>query len=124
MGAFICCRLAEGMSLTKILQIDGMPSMMTIMNWLKAFADFREDYTLAPARFQQEVLCDELRDIADEGNPDEPWRAFLRVNSRKFLIMGMRGKYGVSHSRERLSEDEAPLQIEVITGVPDDGDGL
>jgi hypothetical protein len=124
LGGTICDAIAEGHSLTSILKNDGMPSMGTVMRWLQKFKEFRELY-IAARNFQQETLCDELRDIADNENANEPWRAFLRVSTRKFLIGRLRSKkYGDYATCDWLTGADEPLRIEVITGVPDDGDGL
>ena len=124
LGATICDALAEGHSLTSTLKNEGMPSMGTVMRWLQKIDEFRELY-IAARRFQQETLCDELRDIADNENSDEPWRAFMRVSTRKFMIGRLRSKkYGEYATCDWLIEEAPPEQIEVITGVPDDDDGL
>ncbi|HET9161555.1 MAG TPA: hypothetical protein VFN88_13170 [Caulobacteraceae bacterium] len=122
-AALICDGLAEGKSLACVLRENpDLPRNSTVMRWLAEHEDFRELYELA-RRFQAEVLFDEIREIADGENAQDPWRASLRVSSRKWMVARMHPKkYGAypCHRRWAVEGDRATAVIEVITGVPDD----
>lgn len=65
----ICARLAEGESLRAICRDDGMPCASTVFAWLDADEFFRSKYARA-REVQAEMLADELREIADDGQND------------------------------------------------------
>ena len=108
-GAEICFRLAEGVSLSKICEGDEFPARRTVNRWL--FDALPEDdprlefrYHYARARLAQaEHWADEIIDIADDDlrdygtdehgkpvqNPEHIQRARLRIDTRKWILSKM-----------------------------------
>lgn len=78
----ICNRLAGGMSLRKICEIDGMPSRETVRNWRLVYPEFNRQYHLA-RQDQADYWADEIVDIADEAKDVQLAR--LRVDARKWI---------------------------------------
>jgi hypothetical protein len=124
----ICVRIAEGDSLRKICEEEGMPERVTIYRWLQAFPDFCNQYTRA-REDQADTLADEIMAIADE-TPDlnpildkngalieiQLHSAYLqwqkqRIDARKWTAMKLKPKkYG---DRQILAGDsEAPLEVQ------------
>jgi len=128
----ICLRIAEGESLRSVCRDDAMPDKRTVMRWLTAHDEFRDQYVLA-REVQADHFADEMIEIADDATND--WmerkrkdgsietvldnehvqRSKLRVDARKWLMARMAPKkYGdrtaldveVRRSTEDLSDDE------------------
>lgn len=95
----ICECLMVGMSLRKICELDDMPAISTVMQWLASNkSDFMEQYAHA-RQVQAEYLLDEMIDIADDSSKDyvivdgqerldqeHIQRAKLRIDTRKWNI--------------------------------------
>ena len=47
MAEIVCAQLADGLSLREISRQDGMPDKATVMRWLHAHSDFRDQYVRA-----------------------------------------------------------------------------
>lgn len=108
----ICIRLGLGESLREICSDDDMPSKTTVMRWLAAHSEFRDQYASA-REAQADYFAEEILEIADDGSND--WmerknkdgstyevenhevlnRSRLRVDTRKWLMARMAPKkYG------------------------------
>lgn len=101
LAADICTRMAEGMSISKITKIDGMPHMSSIFLWLsdKAKPEFSEMYARA-REMRAEHIFEESLDIADDtddtlkdkdgkvigANHAKVQRDRLRVDTRKWFL--------------------------------------
>ncbi|MDP4545850.1 hypothetical protein Q8P09_12270 [Psychrobacter faecalis] len=132
----ICESLMVGMSLRKICELDGMPAISTVMQWLASGKDgFMEQYAHA-RQVQAEYLLDELIDIADDSaddyeivngeerlNQEHIQRAKLRIDTRKWNIEKLAPKrYGVKQQIEsnvnlsvnNLTDDELDAQIAAL----------
>ena len=107
-GKYICQEIMKGRTITSICKEEGMPCLPTVFNWLNKLnnaynEDFLKSYSQA-REIQAEVMADEIKDIADNGendtyetvNPktgkmetktdfDHIKRSALRVESRKWL---------------------------------------
>lgn len=100
-GDEICEGLIKGMSLRKICDQEHMPSLVTVMKWLRTSEEFAKQY--AHARTEQaETFADEIQDIADNTTGDYQ-RDRLRVDTRKWIASKLKPKkYGdkvdVEHS--------------------------
>ena len=102
----ICARLAEGLSLRKAAEAEGVVAA-TVLNWVDANAAFSEQYAQARARGYQ-LLADEIIEISDDSSRDiidtehgpktdaeVVARSRLRVDSRKWMLSKMLPKiYG------------------------------
>ena len=109
----ICARIAEGVSLRKICEMDGMPAKPTVFNWLARYPEFVDQYTRAKQQ-GAEVMAEELLEIADDGtndwiekldkdgnpigemlNHEHVQRSKLRIDTRKWLLAKLQPKkYG------------------------------
>lgn len=116
-GDAICDALAAGKSLRAVCRMDGMPSPVTVLDWVKMDPEgFGEQYARA-REIGYLLLADELLAISDDGagdswtddegnertNNDVIARSRLRVDTRKWLLSKMLPKvYGekidVAHS--------------------------
>lgn len=115
----ICIRLGLGESLREICRSEDMPDKSTVMRWLAAHQEFRDQYAGA-REAQADYFAEEILEIADDGTND--WmerqngdgttyevenrevlnRSRLRVDTRKWLMARMAPKkYG-----DRLDIDQ------------------
>ena len=115
----ICAQLAEGMSLREICRQEGMPDKATVMRWLHAHSDFRDQYVRAK-EIGIEALAEDILDIADDATNDwmerkdaegenAGWqfngeaarRSQIRIDSRKWLLSKLAPKkYGDKVTQE------------------------
>jgi hypothetical protein len=79
----ICRRLADGEFLVAICRDRHMPSRRTVYNHVNGNAGFRARYAEARA-LQVEHLFEQIVAIADDD--DNPARARLRIDARKWLV--------------------------------------
>lgn len=130
LGLEICRRIANGQSLRRICESNGMPGKSTVLQWLidpqseelKAFAD-----QYARARdAQADMLADEIIEISDDGSRDYKTapegtalvdhdhisRSRLRVDSRKWFASKVAPKkYGDRIIAEHGGGDGKPIEI-------------
>ena len=134
----ICNALIDGMTLRKICASPEMPSVQTVMNWLKPGVnpEFLEQYARA-RELQAELMADEILEIADDASQDtvstehgeradKEWiaRSKLRVQTRQWL-MGKHAakKYGAPDKTGAGKDKEDGQTIVVINGgLPDEPD--
>ncbi len=102
----ICRHLIEGKSLRAICRRSSMPSVATVMRWLREpdKAAFAHSYAVA-REFQAERLFDEIMEIADSATPSTVKADRLRIEARMWYISKLAPrKYGKrpvpSHSGE------------------------
>ena len=131
---YICQELAEGRSLRKICEDDGMPSAGTVCRWLTDFEQFQQQYARA-RESQADALFEEILDIADEAQTTTKLvgqgedaeeiitydsvavaRNRLRVDARKWMAGKLRPKkYG--EKLELSGDSDNPLTIQTIKRV-------
>ncbi len=126
MATSICNQLVKGESLRKICEKPAMPSISTVMRWLGADKDFREQYACA-REAQADRMAEEILQIADDGKNDKyidehgnertdqdvVARSRLRVDARKWLASKMAPKkYG--DKLEVSGDPAAPVLFERI----------
>lgn len=122
----ICEKIATtSFSLRTICDDDSMPSVATILNWLKDKPQFLAQYTRAKEE-QADYLIEEMIDIADDGsndlmtiakgneyyeveNKEVTSRSKLRVETRKWIASKLKPKkYGekldVTTDGEKLNQ--------------------
>jgi hypothetical protein len=126
----ICTRIAEGDSLRKICDSDGMPSQSMVFRWLadENYKAFREQYACA-REAQADKLAEEILSIADDGendtyvdengntrtDQDVIGRSRLRVDARKWLASKMAPKkYGDKVQQEISGPNGGAVEI---TGI-------
>lgn len=125
----ICESLMVGMSLRKICQLDDMPAISTVMQWLASGKDgFMEQYAHA-RQVQAEYLLDEMIDIADDSSKDyvvvdgqerldqeHIQRARLRIDTRKWNIEKLAPKkYGAKQQLEHTGGNGGPIETASLT---------
>ena len=125
----ICESLMVGMSLRKICELDDMPAISTVMQWLASNkSDFMEQYAHA-RQVQAEYLLDELIDIADDSSKDyvivdgqerldqeHIQRAKLRIDTRKWNIEKLAPKrYGAKQQLEHTGSDGGAIETINVT---------
>lgn len=90
----ICSLIAEGYSLRKICDMEGMPTKETVRVWLRDEnkASFTAQY--ARARDEQaDHYADEITEIAD--TEEDPQKARVRIDARKWVASKLKPKkYG------------------------------
>lgn len=125
----ICESLMVGMSLRKTCQLDGMPAISTVMQWLASGKNgFMEQYAHA-RQVQAEYLLDELIDIADDSaddyeivngeerlNQEHIQRAKLRIDTRKWNIEKLAPKkYGAKQQLEHTGSNGGAIETVNLT---------
>lgn len=125
----ICESLMVGMSLRRICELDDMPAISTVMQWLASNkSDFMEQYAHA-RQVQAEYLLDELIDIADDSSKDyvivdgqerldqeHIQRARLRIDTRKWNIEKLAPKkYGAKQQLEHTGSNGGAIETVNLT---------
>ena len=125
----ICESLMVGMSLRRICELDDMPAISTVMQWLASGKDgFMEQYAHA-RQVQAEYLLDELIDIADDSSKDyvivdgqerldqeHIQRARLRIDTRKWNIEKLAPKkYGAKQQLEHTGSNGGAIETVNLT---------
>ena len=106
----ICTLVAEGNSLRKIIEMDGMPSRQTVYQWMDDVEGFSDQY--AKAREEQaDWHFDNLMEIAD--NPDlDPAHKRIMVDTRKWAASKLKSKaYGEKIEQQISGKDGGPIVL-------------
>jgi len=147
-GAAICARLIAGESLNRICQDEGMPSVVTVYNWLAASEEFLKLYTRA-REDQADTLADQIVSIADEecttvkadkhgtkaddddGNTEVVFdstavaRNRLRVDARKWVAAKLKPKkYGDFARNEISGPNGGPVPILAASATPEEAERI
>jgi len=126
----LCVEIAtSSKSLKTICDMDDMPSVRTVLNWLNTNAEFLRQYTRAKEE-QADYLVEEMIDIADDGsndlmkitkgdaeyeieNKEVTNRSKLRVETRKWIASKLKAKkYG---DKLDLSVQQEPVDLSRFT---------
>jgi hypothetical protein len=113
----LCQLIADGSSLRKACEQDGMPDRDTVRRWLNdpEMVSFRGRYARAKDE-QAEHLAEEIIELADTGGGNDTNRARLMVDARKWVASKLLPKkYG-----ERLQADVSG-QVSIVIGKDDAG---
>jgi hypothetical protein len=129
----VCEEIAStSKSLRTICAQEGMPSVRTVLYWLRDKEEFLRQYTRAKEE-QADLLVEEMIDISDDGSNDlmtitkgdESYevenkevvnRSKLRVETRKWIASKLKPKkYGDKVQNELTGKDGGPIQV--ITGM-------
>lgn len=108
-GDAICDEIAtSATSLRSICSREDMPSVVTVMKWLRDFPEFLNQYARA-REAQADIIFDEMLDIADNSNADTVMtedgriienkdvvnRSRLQIDTRKWILSKLQPKkYG------------------------------
>ena len=115
----ICGLMAEGMSLRKICDMEGMPGKATVFRWLAQHPSFRDQYAQAQED-RTNAMAEELLEITDDYDPESDNkniinRARLRIDTRKWLLAKMRPKkYGDKITQEHTGADGGAVVFKTI----------
>lgn len=101
LAAEICRRLADGDSLVKICGEAGMPSRVTVYDWIDEYPEFGEAYNKARKR-QAESYVDEAMQIADgvAGSDSGPAVGAARLQSD--IRVKLAGKFNPERFGDKL----------------------
>lgn len=116
----ICERLANGESLKKITDEEGMPSRVSVHAWLIKYPQFLNKYNEA-REIQADVYADEMDEIAHDTSVDVA-RAKLIIDTRKWTASKLKPKkYGdkldlsgettVTHKYEGMDDEQLEAAI-------------
>ena len=116
----ICQRMALGESLRSICRDEEMPAESTVRLWaVSDRAGFYAQYARARAS-QMEAMAEDIIDIADDKEED-PQRARLRVDTRKWLMSKIAPKvYGDRTRHELTGRDGGPIQTFDLSRLTDE----
>lgn len=125
-AADICSLLADGESLRKVCERQGMPNKATVFRWLAQHEDFRDQYATA-TETRADAIFEEMFEIADEVAEEAAavGKARLRIDTRKWALARMNPKkYGdkVSQDIDLKSSDGSmtpkPTTIQLLPVEP------
>lgn len=125
-AADICSLLADGESLRKVCERQGMPGKATVFRWLAQHEDFRDQYAKA-TETRADAIFEDMFDIADEVSEEAAAvaKARLRIDTRKWALARMNPKkYGdkVSQEIDHKSSDGSmatkPTTIQLLPVEP------
>lgn len=110
----ICERMKAGESLRAICRDEGMPAEGTVRTWAVANqGGFHAQYTRA-REAQMDALAEDIIEIADDKEED-PQRARLRVDTRKWLMSKIAPKrFGDRTRHELTGAGGGPVAIAAI----------
>jgi hypothetical protein len=122
----ICAEISTSIkSLRTICKQDGMPSVVSVMSWLRTNDEFLKQYTRAKEE-QADMMVEDMLTIADENSQDHtPFtggnvinRDRLRVDTRKWIASKLKPKkYGDKTTTEVTGADGGPIQVTGMTIV-------
>lgn len=111
----ICKLLADGKSLRKICEQEGLPEASTVCQWLRDDAAFAQQYARA-REAQADTLADEIIDIVD--SEADSARARVRMDARKWYASKLAPKkYGDKLQTELTGADGGPVQVTRVERV-------
>ena len=128
-AADICSLLADGESLRKVCERQGMPGKATVFRWLAQHEEFRDQYAKA-TETRADAIFEEMFEIADEVTEEAAAvsKARLRIDTRKWALARMNPKkYGdkVSQEIDHKSSDGSmttkPTTIRLVGVEPTNG---
>ena len=107
-------RISEGESLRRICADDGMPDRRTVLRWLEADKELATKCARA-RELQADSIFDELREIAEDGNPEDVQRAKLRVSTLQWMAAKLKPKrYGEKIQAEHSGPNGGAIPFETV----------
>ena len=113
LAELICARIANGESLRSICRDDGMPSKITIQNWLNSNDSFLTQYVRARDE-RAEVHFEEMLEIADSviADASEVAKARVQIDTRKWILSRMNPKkYGDKITQEHTGKIDGDVSV-------------
>lgn len=125
----LCEQLAEGISMHRACESEGMPNKRTVFRWLRTNEEFRHQYENSKAE-AADYLAEEMIEIADDGtndymtkknadgtesevvNTEHIQRSRLRIDARKWIASKLKPKkYGDKASVEHTGADGGAIDL-------------
>ena len=107
-------RISEGESLRRICADDGMPDRRPVLRWLEADQELATKCARA-RELQADSIFDELREIAEDGNPEDVQRAKLRVSTLQWMAAKLAPKrYGDKLVAEHSGPNGGAIPFETV----------
>lgn len=107
-------RISEGESLRRICADEGMPDRRTVLRWLEADQELATKCARA-RELQADSIFDELREIAEDGNPEDVQRAKLRVSTLQWMAAKLAPKrYGDKLVAEHSGPNGGAIPFETV----------
>ena len=107
-------RISEGESLRRICADEGMPDRRTVLRWLEADQELATKCARA-RELQADSIFDELREIAEDGNPEDVQRAKLRVSTLQWMAAKLAPKrYGEKIQAEHSGPNGGAIPFETV----------
>lgn len=95
-GALICRRLVEGMTLRQACDLPGMPWDTTVLAWVERYPEFGKAYAQARL-WQAHRRYDQVWETAEAATPTDAYAARVKIEALKWLAAKMAPKrYGPS----------------------------
>jgi Bacteriophage Sf6, terminase small subunit-like len=122
----ICERIADGQSLRKICEAEGMPGRTTVFGWLDLHEPFRTKYTRA-RELQAEVMLDKQLEVADDCTEDNAFASRVKIGTYQWVASKLAPKkYGdklelagtLNHTHDVDSTSDAELEAIALRGRP------
>jgi hypothetical protein len=107
----ICERIADGESLRRICQDEGMPSKACVMRWLAANPAAVDQYARA-REMQADHEFDEIKDIVDAASPEDVQVARLRADARRWRVGKLKPKVYGDKIAVGGADDLPPIKTE------------
>ena len=107
----ICERIADGESLRRICQDEGMPSKACVMRWLAANPAAVDQYARA-RELQADHEFDEIKDIVDAASPEDVQVARLRADARRWRVGKLKPKVYGDKIAVGGADDLPPIKTE------------
>lgn len=118
----ICDGLRSGLSLRQVCSEKGMPSAVTVLDWVKENREGFSDHYARAREIGYLTIADDILDIADGGldpSLEDVARDRLRVDTRKWMLSKVLPKiYGDKTTVENTGPDGATLFPTMIELVP------
>lgn len=122
LAQLICLRITCGDSLAEICRTEGIPDYSTVMRWLQAHPDFRENYARA-REDQGHADADEMKDISRRclAGEIEPQAARAAIDALKWTagkrlpkVYGDKLDVNVNGGRQTVPIDYTALSAEEL----------
>ena len=110
LGDAICAELCDGRSVRSVCRDESMPSVKTIMRWLRENEEFRQQYARAKEE-SADAMADDILEIADDLSEDAQSRR-VRIDARKWIASKLKPKrYGDKVEQTVQGPDGGPVQL-------------
>ena len=119
----ICEQLTEGRSLHSICKDEDMPSIGTVMKWVRENTAFSQQYAHA-REAQAEIMSDKMVQLALEPEKDaDPQQLRMQMDAIKWAAGKMRpSKYGEANLLKRRADQDYDREMINITPTTDEGE--